>query len=69
MRIQSKIIRKRYKPNQPPSIYVQNLVPVPLSENDGLRPFLKQELHFSKTVDDDTLTIYLRKEKASSELK
>ncbi len=45
------------------------MVPVPLSENEGLGPFLKQELHFSKTVDGDTLTIYLKKEKASGELK
>ncbi len=63
VKIQSKKIPKRYKRNQPPRIYVQNLVPVPLSENEELAPFLKRELHFSMIVDGDTLTITLKKEK------
>jgi hypothetical protein len=38
-------------------------MPFPLAENKELSPFLKQTLHFSMNIDEDTLTITLKKEK------
>ena len=67
VKIQSKTIRKRCKSNQPPYIYKQHLMPFPLSENEGLTPFLKQKLQFSMIIDDDTLTITPKKEKTQGD--
>ncbi len=65
VKIQSKTIRKKYKPKGPPYAYTQHLMLFPLGQNDELAPFLKQELEFTMTVSEDRLHITLKKEKSS----
>jgi len=66
VKIQSKTIRKRYKPKAPPYTYTQHLMLFPLEQqNDELTPFLRQELEFTMTVNEDMLHITLKKEKTS----
>jgi hypothetical protein len=61
VKIQSKTIRKRYKPKGPPYTYTQHLMLFPLERNDELTPFLRQELEFTMTVNEDIIHITLRK--------
>ncbi|MFA5571501.1 MAG: hypothetical protein GX799_03460 [Crenarchaeota archaeon] len=63
VKIQSKTIRKKYKPTAPPYTYTQHLMLFPLEQNDELTPFLKQELEFTMTVNEDILHITLKKRK------
>ena len=63
VKIQSKTIRKGYKRKKDAYNYTQNLMAFPIARNEELKLFLKKELQFSMSVEDDTLHIALRKPK------
>ncbi|MGA2682188.1 MAG: hypothetical protein ABSF44_10365 [Candidatus Bathyarchaeia archaeon] len=44
VRIQTRTVSKKYKKNQPGYEYKQHLIPIPLSKNEEIKPFLKQRL-------------------------
>ncbi len=67
VRIQSKTIKKSYKRKKDAYNYTQHLMPFPIPQNNEVTPFLKKELHFSMSVDGDTLYIALKKPKQQAE--
>ncbi len=64
VKIQTRIIRKKYKRNQPEYEYKQHLIPIPLRRNDEMAPFLKQDLDLELGIKDDTVNLKLKKQKS-----
>lgn len=63
VKIQIRTVRKKYKKNQPSYEYKQHLIPIPLTKNEQLTPFLKQQLDFDMNIKDDTINVKLKKQK------
>lgn len=62
VKIQTRIIRKKYKRSKPPYTYKQHLLPFPLTENQRLQPFLKKRLDIEMKIKDDTINLTLKKQ-------
>jgi hypothetical protein len=62
VKIQTRTIRKKNKAGKPPYVYKQHLIPVPLTRNEELKPFLKKQLEFGMNVKDDNLDVSLKKQ-------
>jgi len=63
VKIQSRLIRKRYKRGSRPYIYSQLLLPFPAKCNRVLEPFLKKKLRLLLDVKDGFISINLAEEK------
>ncbi len=68
VKIQTRLIRKRYKRGTQPYVYRQLLLPFPAKCNRVLEPFLKKKLHFELDVKDETVSISLTEQKDNPRL-
>jgi hypothetical protein len=63
VKIQSRLIRKKYKRSNQPYVYRQLLLPLPARFNRVLEPFLKKKLHFTMDVRNGFINISLTEQK------
>jgi hypothetical protein len=65
VKIQTRIVRKKYKKSQPAYEYKQHLIAFPLSKNEEIASFLNQQLNFELEIKDDTMNLKLKKQKSN----
>jgi hypothetical protein len=61
VKVQTKKVWKKYKPNMPPYEYPQHFIPVPMKRNPEMTPFLKKQLDFD--IDNDEIKVKVKKTK------